>query len=98
MAMAGGGVAVGMRRTEFDVDQVQNPVTNAALRDDFLGEFAHALYRSLEHHGFDALIMIEMGVHGSDCQVMVGMLDSRQALRQFALVMIVNIGEIRHTR
>jgi hypothetical protein len=29
---------------------------------------------------------------------MVGMLDSRQALRQFALVMIVNIGEIRHTR
>ncbi len=86
MAVARGGVAVGMRGTEFDVDQVQNPVTNAALRDDFLGEFAHALYRSLEHHGFDALIMIEMGVHCRDGQVVVGMLDARQPLRQFALV------------
>ncbi len=80
------GVAVGMRRTEFDVDEVQDPVTNAALRDDVLGEFAHALYRSLEHHGFDALIMIEMGVHCRDGQVVVGMLDARQPLRQFALV------------
>jgi len=41
-------------------------VTNAALRHDFLGKFPHALYRSLEDHGFDALIMIEMGVHCRD--------------------------------
>jgi hypothetical protein len=75
-----------MRRAKFDAGQVQDAVTNAVLRDDFLGKFAHALYRSLEHHGFDALIMIEMGVHCRDGQVVVGMLDARQPLRQFALV------------
>jgi hypothetical protein len=30
--------------------------------------------------------MIEMGVHCRDGQVVVGMLDARQPLRQFALV------------
>jgi len=86
MAVAMGGAAVGRRRAKFDTDQVQDTVTNAALRHDFLGKFGHALYRSLERHGFDALIVIEMGAHSRDGQVVVGMLDTRQPLRQFALV------------
>ncbi len=96
MAVAKGGAAVGVRRAEFDIDQVQDTVTNPALGDDFLGEFAHPFHRTLEHHSLDALIMIEVGVHGGDGQVMVGMLDAREALRQFTFVMIVDIGEIGH--
>ena len=33
--------AVRMRSTEFDVDQVQSPVTHSALGDDLVRELAH---------------------------------------------------------
>jgi len=55
--------AVAVSGAEFDADQIQHAVSDAALRDHFLRKFAHPLYGTLEHQSLDALIMIQMGVH-----------------------------------
>ena len=98
MSVAMGGPAMGVRGSEFDTDQIQHTVTNSALGDDFLGKCTHAFDRTLEHDGLDALVMIEVRVHGGDRQVVVRVLDARQPLRRLAFVMIVNIRQIGDAR
>ena len=88
---------VRVRRTELHVDEVQAPVTNTALGDDLLGELAHPFDGPVQEDRLDTLVVVQMRVHGGNGELMVRVLNTRQALRQFALVMIVNIRQIGHT-
>jgi hypothetical protein len=92
MSVAMAGAAVGVRGTEFDIDQVQHTVAHSALGNHCLGELTHALDRTLEHHGLQALIMINVGVHGGNGKVVMGVLNIRQALSEIALMVIVHVG------
>jgi hypothetical protein len=92
------GSAVAVRVAELDADQIQHAVSHAALGDHFLGELAHTLYRTLEHHGLDTLIMIQMCMHRGNRQVVMSVLNTGKSFGELTFVVIVNIGEIGDTR
>jgi len=71
-------------------------VANAALGDDLVCEFVDLSQRAFEQHGFDALLMIQVGVHGRYGQIVMSVLDAGQPFRQFAFVVVVHIGQTRH--
>ena len=98
MPVAMGRTAVSVRGAELDIHEVKDAVTNAALGNDLLGKLTHSFYRTLEHHGLDALFVIKVGVHGRHGEVMVRVLDTRQPLREVAFMMIIDVREIGHTR
>jgi hypothetical protein len=77
---------------QFDVDQVQLAMPHACFGDDFIGKLPHLMYRALEHHGFYALIVIEMRMHGGEGQIMMGVLDPGQSFGQLALMVVVDVG------
>ena len=79
---------------ELDTDQIQHAVPDAALSDHFLRKFAHSLYRTLEHHCFNALVMIQMRMHRGKREVVVSVLNTGQSLGQFALMMVVHVRQI----
>lgn len=83
---------MGMRRAEFYVDEIESAVADATLGDDFVREFAYLFHGAFQHDSLNALVVVQVGMHGGYCQVMMCMLDGDQALRQFSFVMIVNIG------
>ena len=73
--------AMGVRLAQFHIDQIQRAVAYAALGDDLLGKFPYPLDRTLQHDGLDALIMIQVRMHGGHRQIVVSVLNVRQALR-----------------
>jgi hypothetical protein len=89
------GTAVAVRLAHLDADQVQLSVAYAAFGDDGIGKITHPLHRTLEHDALDALLVVEMGVHRRDGEVVVRVLDARQALGELAFVMIVYVGQVR---
>ncbi len=78
VAMA--GTAVSMRRAKFDVDEIEDAMSYAALGDHFFGEFPDSFDRTLEHDGFDALIVVEVCMHGRHGEIMMRMLNARESL------------------
>ena len=56
--MAMSNSVMGVRGTQFHIDEIQSAVTNTALRNDFLGKFAHAADGSFEHHRLETLVMV----------------------------------------
>ena len=80
-----------MRLVEFDADDVQLAVVHTALGADFVGEMAHCLRSATQDHGLQAVVMVEVRMHGRDRQVMVRMVQGSQALGQVALVVVEHI-------
>jgi hypothetical protein len=91
-----GAAIVGVRRRELNIDQIQHSVADTALGNELVGELTHALDAAFEHHGLDALIVIQMRVHRRYREFVMGVLNACQSFRQFALVVIVNVGKIRN--
>ena len=73
------------------------PVTHAALGDDLPSEVPHILHRASQHCYLHAAIVIKVDVHRRNGQIMALVRGPGQALRQFAIVMIVDVDECRHT-
>src|SRR5580700_9583338 len=78
LQMPVGACGVAVRFAEFNIDQIQTAVPYAALCDDLLRKLAHSLDGSLQHNRLDALVMIQMRMHGGNRQVMVRVLNARQ--------------------
>lgn len=78
VAVHSAAMAMGLRH--LDTYEVELSVPYAPLGNDLLRELAYSLNGSLEHHRLDTLIMVEMGMHARNRQIMVRMLDNRQAL------------------
>ena len=82
---------VGVSGSEFYIDKIENAMADTALGDNLIGKFSYPFHRSLQHDGLDALIVIQMGMHCGDRQLMMSMLNAGQAFRQFSLVMVVHV-------
>ena len=66
---------------QLNTHEVELPVAYTALRDDGFGKLPYLAHRALEHHGLNALLMIEVRMHGRNRHVMVIVLKARQTLR-----------------
>jgi hypothetical protein len=94
LEMPMGTPVMGVRGTESHIDQIQNTVTDTALGDDFLRKFAHSFDRTFQHHRLEALLMVQMRVHGGDGEFMMSVLNAGQTLGELTFLMIVYIREI----
>ena len=85
---------VAMSRAEFHAHQIQYAMPHAALGDHSLRKLADEFYRTLEHNGLNALIVIQVSTHCGDREVVVSMLDACQPPGQLTFMMIVDIREV----
>src|SRR5574343_1396573 len=85
---------VGVMVFSFQRDDVELAVANAALGHQRIGELPDIGRRAFENHAFQAVVVVEMAVHGRHRQVVVGVLQAGQALGQFALVVVVHVGQV----
>src|SRR5581483_9381705 len=61
-------------------DQVELALLDAALAAYGIGQTAHGTGRPTQDDGLDAVLIIQMRVHGGHRQAVVGVLDARQPL------------------
>ena len=80
----------------LDGHQVHIAVPDASLGDDPVGAGAHLVDPALQNDGFPAIVMVQVNVLGRDSDVMMVVLDLRQAIRQLALVVVKHITDRRH--
>jgi len=85
------GPAVPMRPADVDTHQIQLTMADTAFCDQLLRKAAHTLHGAFEYYRLDALFMVEMRVHRRNGQVVVGMLQCREPLRQLTFMMIVDV-------
>lgn len=76
-------------------DEVQAAVTHTGLGREAAGELAHGPHGSLQHRSLEAVLVIEVHVHGRDHQVVVSVLAPGEPLGQIARVVVVYIREAR---
>ena len=88
-------VAVTMRMAgiDIDLDQVQLAMANPALGDQCIGKAAHGRSRPAQDDRFEAVRVVEMGMHGRHAEIVLSMLQGSQALRQVAFMVVIDIGQ-----
>ncbi len=79
-------------------DEVQIAVADPGLGDLRLGEGLNPIRRPVQQHRFDALIVIEVGVHCGYGHFVMRVLRIGQAHCQLAMVVIVKIAQYGNTR
>ena len=89
--MAVDASAVLMGLTELNTHQIDLTVANALLGNHFRGELSNCLGWPLQAYCLKALVMVQMHVHGGGRQLMVCVVQRRQALGELALMMIINV-------
>src|SRR5574343_1771380 len=85
---------VGVMVFGFEGDHVELAVANAAFGHQGVGELSDVGRRALEDHAFQAVVVVEMAVHGGHGQVVVVVLQAGQPFGQFALVVVVDVGQV----
>jgi hypothetical protein len=76
-----------------DRDDVDLPVPHTFLRDDRFGELRDELRRPTQDHGLDALIVIQVRMHGGHRHVVVLVMHGCEAARELPLVMVEEIAQ-----
>ena len=82
---------------EFNRHSNEASVTYAALGDDTPSEMPNVVHCAPQHRYLHATVVIKVDVHRRNGQIMALVRGPGQALRQFAIVMIVDVDECRHT-
>jgi len=90
------GAVVLVCLAQIDADQIELTMTHTTFGDDLLGELPHGFRRALEGGGLEALLVVEVHMHGSDREIVVFMLQARQALRQLSFMMVIDVGQTRN--
>ncbi len=70
--------------------QNQTPVFDALRADQRIGDFLHILCLTLDHQHFEAIVVIEVDVHGRKNILVMVVLHVRQFFVQHAHVVVVN--------
>ena len=60
--------AVRVRLGKIYTNQIELPVPHASLRDNFIGELTHLADRPLYDDRLNALLVVQVRVHGGDGQ------------------------------
>ncbi len=80
-----------MRLTELNAYEIDLTVPDTFFGNHFLGELPYCLGRSPQAYRFEALVMIQMHVHGGCCQLMMGVVQRGQTLGELALVVVIHV-------
>ena len=81
----------------FHRDHVELAMAHALLGDQGLGKLHHLLRMAAQDHGLDAIVVIQMRVHGRDSHVVMIVLDLREPAGELSLVMVVDVTLRRHS-
>lgn len=79
-----------------DGDHVKVAVAHATFRNDAFREGAHVGDLTAQDHRLEARLMIEVGVHGGNAQVVARVLALEEALAQVALMMVIHVAQVGH--
>jgi hypothetical protein len=80
---------------DFDRHHDDSAVTHAALRDNALGEMSNFVGSAAQQGHLHAAFMIEMDVHGGERQIVMLVERTRQAFRQLARLVVVDVDKSR---
>lgn len=69
-----------VRLVQVHADQVELAMVNTALCADRIGKQPYLRSRPTQDHGLQAVLVVQMGVHGGNGQVMVLVLQAGDAL------------------
>ncbi len=83
------GVAV----VGFQGDEIDPPVAHAALGDQAVGEASDLGCRAAQDDRLQAVLVVEVAVHGGHREVVVIVLEGGEALGQLALVVVEDVGQ-----
>ncbi len=75
-------------------DDVQRTVTHASFRHQRIRKLSYFGHGSMQDDALEAILVVEMGMHCGYRQVVMVMLQMRQAFREFALVVIIDIAQV----
>ena len=78
--------------------QMHMAMANAAQRHQLLRAFPHRAYRPAQDHGFQAVIVVQMGVHAAHHQVMVFVLEILHPAAYGVFVMIVDVAHVGNAK
>src|SRR5574343_1599148 len=92
--MVGTVFVMGMVMLGLQCNHVELAVADAAFGHQRVGKLSDIGRCPLEDDAFQTIVVIEMTVHGRHRQIVVIMLQPGQALGQFPLVMVVDVGEV----
>src|SRR5574343_112923 len=84
-----GMVVFGLQR-----DHVELAVTDATFGHQGVGKLPDVGRRTFEDHAFQAVVVVEVAVQGGHGQVVVVVLQAGQPFGQFALVVVVDVGQV----
>ena len=84
---------MGMPLDCFDTHEVQGAVPDPGGCGQLRSKLAHRGGGPLQHHGLQAVVVIEVDMHRGHSQVVMGMLRGGNSLGERALVVVINIGE-----
>ena len=73
-------------------DDIQLTMTNTPFCHQLIGKLPDFNSGAFQDHRFETMMVIEVAVHGRDGQIVMIMLQARQAFGQLAFVMVINIG------
>src|SRR5262249_34191975 len=84
-------VLSGARRLDFDGNRIELPVTDTALRNHRLGKIRHGFRWPAEDDRLDAIVVIQVSMHGGDGHVVVIVLHAHETPCQLALMVVVYV-------
>src|ERR1700761_9119564 len=80
-------------RLRIHGNRVKLAMSHARLRHHVLCEFRHRRGWTAQDHGFQTIVVVEVGVHRCDRHIMMVVLHARQARRQLAFMMVIYVAE-----
>lgn len=84
-------VNVAVALVQVDRDEVQVSMAYLGFGHERIGEVSYMLSIAPQDHGFQAVVVVQMHVHGGEHQVVMFVLQAGDAFGQSAGVMIVDI-------
>ena len=90
------GVTLSLSRFHIDRNRMERAMTDAALGNDGLSEVRYRRCRPFQNHGFDAVIVIQMSMHGRYGHIMMIVLHSHEAASELPFVVIVDVTQNPH--
>lgn len=78
-------------RLDLDRDRMELSVTHAWLCHHGLRKMHHGLRRSAQDHGLDAIVVVEVGMHGGHGYIVMIVLHAGQSAGELPLVVVVDV-------
>jgi len=82
---------------QFDRNGMEASMPDAVLGDDAFGEVSYLLGAAPQEYRFETVLVIQMGVHRRDGEVVVRMMKAGQPARELTLMVVVHVAQRAHT-